>query len=104
VVALDEAQGAGLYMQLAAEIMVQSGALVLLLGDPNHRQHLSQDTLNLFEAYPVADQADAFVLRTSFRFDAEGARAYNAALIPREPGQAIQPLVCGFGGPRAPHR
>jgi hypothetical protein len=74
---------------------------VLLLGDPNHRQHLSQDTLNLFEAYPVAEPADAFVLRTSFRFDAEGARAYNAALIPREPGQAIQPLVCGFGS-RAP--
>ena len=90
-------------MQLAAEIMVQSGALVLLLGDPNH-QHLSQGTLNLFDQYPVADQADAFVLRTSFRFDAEGARAYNAALIPREPGQAIQPLVCGFGDPRAPHR
>ena len=104
MVALDEAQGAGLYMQLAAKIMVQSGALVLLLGDPsNHRQHLSQDTLNLFDQYPVADQADAFVLRTSFRFDAEGAHAYNAALIPREPGQAIQPLVCGFG-PRAPHR
>lgn len=90
-------------MQLAAEIMVQSGVLVLLLGDPNH-QHLSQDTLNLFDQYPVADRADAFVLRTSFSFDAEAARAYNAALIPREPGQAIQPLVCGFGGPRAPHR
>ena len=38
--------------------MVQSGVLVLLLGDPNHRQHLSQDTLNLFEVYPVADPAD----------------------------------------------
>jgi hypothetical protein len=41
-------------MQLAAEIMVQSGVLVLLLGDPNH-QHLSQDTLKAgdFDAMPV---------------------------------------------------
>ena len=87
---MDDAQGAGLHMQLAAEIMMQSGVLVLLLGDPNH-QHLSRDTLNLFDQYPVADRTDAFVLRTSFRLDAEAARAYNAALILREPGQSIQP-------------
>jgi hypothetical protein len=99
VVGLDEAQGAGVQMQLAAKILVQSGVLVLLLGDSN-RQNLVQGTLNLFDEYPVAHPADAFALRMSFRLDAEEARAYNAALIPREPGQAVQPLVCGFGPAR----
>jgi hypothetical protein len=97
-VVLDEAQGANLQMQLVAEILLQSGVLVVLLGDTN--QHLSpRGTVNLFNACPVAHGADAFSLLLSFRFGAEGARAYNAALIPREPGQTVQPLMCGFGPP-----
>jgi len=98
VVVLDEAQGAVLQMQLVAEILMQSGVLVVLMGDTN--QHLSpKGTVNLFNAYPAAHEADAFSLLLSFRFGAEGARAYNAALIPLEPGQTIQPLMCGFGPP-----
>jgi len=77
---------------------MQSGVLVVLMGDTN--QHLSsKGTVNLFNAYPVAHKADAFSLLLSFRFGAESAPAYNAALIPREPGQTIQPLMCGFGPP-----
>ena len=94
---LDEAQGANRQMQLVAEILMQSGVLVVLMGDIN--QHLSKETVSLFNAYPVAHEADSFSLLLSFRFGAEGARAYNAALIPREPGQTIQPLMCGFGPP-----
>ena len=95
---LDEAQGADLQMQLVAEILLQSGVLVVLMGDTN--QHLSpRGTTNLFNACPVAHEADAFSLLLSFRFGAEGARAYNAALIPREPGETVQPLMCGFGPP-----
>ena len=85
-------------MQLVAEILLQSGVLVVLMGDTN--QHLSpKGTVNLFNACPAAHEADAFSLLLSFRFGAEGARAYNAALIPREPGQTVQPLMCGFGPP-----
>ena len=95
---LDEAQGAVLQMQLVTEILLQSSVLVVLMGDTN--QHLSpKGTVNLFNAYPVAHKADSFSLLLSFRFGAEGARAYNAALIPREPGQTVQPLMCGFGPP-----
>ena len=85
-------------MQLVTEILLQSSVLVVLMGDTN--QHLSpKGTVNLFNAYPVAHEADSFSLLLSFRFGAEGARAYNAALIPREPGQTVQPLMCGFGPP-----